>query len=123
MLKWVSMELAGPQQCSPGFKVVKTIINMPKKRKTKIPKFPLYFEDFSFINLLIFNVFVVGLNELKIKKNIFSLLSYDEKQLFTKRDKKTQKNDFFTPLYCSHVRFFRCDSISSFRSVSPSLTN
>ena len=71
---------------------------MPKKRKTKIPKFPLYFEDFSFINLLIFNVFVVGLNELKIKKNIFSLLSYDEKQLFTERDKKTQKNEFFTPL-------------------------
>ena len=84
---------------APGFKVAKKIINMPKKRKTKIPKFPLYFEDFSFINLLIFNVFVVGLNELKIKKKIFSLLSYDEKQLFTKRDKKTPKNDFFTPLY------------------------
>ena len=64
---------------------------MPKKQKQKKQKFPLYFEDLDFINLLIFNVFVVGLNELKIKKYIFFLLSYDEKQFFNKRDKKTQK--------------------------------
>ena len=50
---------------APGFKVAKKIINMPRKQKTKISKFPLYFEDFSFINLPIFNVFVVGLNELQ----------------------------------------------------------
>ena len=60
MLKWVSMEPAGPQQCSPGY----NSLTCPKN-KTK-NKFPLYFEDFSFINLLIFNAFVVGLNELKI---------------------------------------------------------
>ena len=35
---------------APGFKVGKKFINMPKKRKTKKLKFPLYFEDFSFIN-------------------------------------------------------------------------
>ena len=83
---------------APGSKIAKKVINMPKKRKMKKQKFPLYFKDFFFINLLIFNVFVVGLYELKIKQKIFSLLSYDEKQLFTKRDKKTPKNEFFTPL-------------------------
>ena len=33
-----------------GFKVVRKLINMPKKQKNKKPKFPLYFSDFSFIN-------------------------------------------------------------------------
>ena len=44
------MEQALPQQRSPGFKVAQKLINMPKKLKTKKLKFPLYFEDFSFIN-------------------------------------------------------------------------
>ena len=35
---------------APGFKIAKKFINMPEKRKTKKRKFPLYFEDFSFIN-------------------------------------------------------------------------
>ena len=46
---WVSMEPALPQisNAPPGFKIARTFIDMPKKRKTKKRKFPLYFEDFS----------------------------------------------------------------------------
>ena len=85
----VSREPSGPQLFS--FKVTQKVICMPKKEKGKKG-------NILFFSVMNFNVFVVGLSELKIKK-IFSLLSYDEKQLFTKRDKKIHKNEFFTPLY------------------------